>query len=135
MKFSNYYYLIVTLFFGGLTNIRLWYSHGPFLKRHWGKIAAFVLATLPIAAIESVDLRWKAWAYDPSHTLHTKVFGAELETYIFMAVVAAGIGGATLAYAAREDESRNHRTKKAHIKKQQRSTLRRLFGAAGATRR
>ena len=58
MKFANLYYFLVTLLFGGVANIRIWYSHQKFLKRHWGKIFAFVLITLPIAMLEAVDLRW-----------------------------------------------------------------------------
>lgn len=103
---GHWLYVFTTLFFGGLGNFRVWYKHGGFLKRHWHYMAVFIVITLPITAFEYFARRWGAWNYWPEHVLNIHIFGAEIETYLFMALVACALAGATFAYAHYEDEGR-----------------------------
>ncbi|HET9850760.1 MAG TPA: lycopene cyclase domain-containing protein [Candidatus Saccharimonadales bacterium] len=112
---SHWLYLYTTIFFAGIGNFRIWYRHGGFLKRHWKYIAVFVIITLPITVFEYFARRWGAWNYHPQHVLNIHVFGAEIETYLFMAMVAAALAGASFTYAQMEEHRKiKHRVKRRH---------------------
>lgn len=128
---SHWLYFFTTLFFAGLGNARVWYKHGRFLKRHWRYILIFVIVTLPITAFEYFARRWGAWNYYPNHVLNAHLFGAEIETYLFMALVAAALAGAAFTYAQAEDDRRA----KKRSSKRRRLTPRKASLAAGAARR
>ncbi len=56
---------------------------------------------------EYVALAWRTWEYNPERTFHTIFLGAEVETYLFIVLVALVVSIATLVYANREDRKRN----------------------------
>lgn len=103
MKISQLFYLLTILVFGGLGNYILWKRYGKILKKHIKFILLFSTISVIFAYWDAVALRWKAYQYNPDHTLYIRIFGGELETYIFMIVIAAGVCSATIIYADKED--------------------------------
>jgi lycopene cyclase domain-containing protein len=103
---SNYAYLATILVFGGGAVAIIWIRQANLLRPYaWFVISVSVLAA-PFAFFESFGLRWKAWAYNPRRTFHVHLLGAEIESYLFMMLVAAAVVSATIVYAAREDRRR-----------------------------
>jgi lycopene cyclase domain-containing protein len=103
---SNLSYLITVLIFAGGANVVIWTRNDEFLRSHRAFIVMFALLTTPFAAFESFALRWGAWEYNPQRVIDARLFGAQIESYLFMMLVSAAVAGATLVYAHREDGRR-----------------------------
>ena len=103
---SEFSYLITILVFGGVANAVLWWRNHTLLFKHRRFLLLFVIGTAPFAAFEGIALRWSAWMYAPDRTLHRNMLGAELESYLFMALVAAAVASATIVFASRENNNR-----------------------------
>lgn len=69
-------------------------------------VLTFWASVVGTAPAEWVALSWHAWVYDPTRSLHTIVFGAEIETYLFAGLAALLISYAALKFARREDRKR-----------------------------
>ena len=63
-----------------------------------------VIATSPT---EWIALAWRTWTYNPERTFYTTFLGAEVETFLFTALVAFVVSTATLRSARREDRKRS----------------------------
>jgi hypothetical protein len=68
-------------------------------------MAAF---SVPYAGFDYFALKWHAWVYGTESTFNIQ-FGAELETYLYAAVVTFLVVGATLRSAARIDRANTRR--------------------------
>ena len=115
MSLLNFWYLLTIIFFTGSAGYLIWFERSRLLKKHWKFILGYLVFTVPWAYWDSVALRWKAYQYNPEHTLSVRIFGAELETYIFMALVGAVVCSATLIYMKEEERGRlriRHRSRK-----------------------
>jgi hypothetical protein len=106
MRILNYWYLITIVFFCGFANYLIWTQRGHLLRRHWKFILGYAIFTAPWAYWDAVAQRWKAYQYNPAHTLFTRIFGAEFETYIFMILVGVTVCSATIIYMQEEDKGK-----------------------------
>src|SRR3989338_1429967 len=115
MNFGIFSYTATVLIFTGLALLlylamRLYISpKNSVLYKTDRKV---IFTTLLITAIatspgEWIALLWRTWTYNPDRTLHTTFLGAEVETYLFAALVSLVVSIATLLYSRREDRRRN----------------------------
>jgi len=114
MNFGIYSYTATILIFCGLA--LLLYIIGRLLRKKSAMLPAsdwkVIIWTIIIFAIitgpeEYVALAWRTWTYNPERTFNTTFLGAEVETYLFITLVALVVSIATLVYARREDRKRN----------------------------
>jgi len=129
------WYLITIIFFTGTAGYLIWVERGKLLKKHWKFVLGYLLFTVPWAYWDGVALRWKAYQYNPSHTLGIKIFGSELETYIFMGLVGAVVCSATVIYMQEEEKGRLKLRHRSRRQRRRRSNPRKLVSVPGATRR
>ena len=73
--------------------------------RPYKKLIGIVLAIGLVYAIitEPIAVSWQAWEYSQNYTLGYHIFGAELETCIFVALAVIAITGETLTFAKVEE--------------------------------
>ena len=114
MNFGIYSYTATIVIFCGLA-LAL-YVVGRLLRKKSAMLPAsdwkVILWTIIIFAIvtgpeEYVALAWRIWTYNPERTFNKIFLGAEVETYLFITLVALVVSIATLVYARREDRKRN----------------------------
>ena len=114
MNFGIYSYTATILIFCGLA--LLLYVVGRLLRKKSVMLPAsdwkVIIWTIIIFAVitgpeEYVALAWRTWTYNPERTFNTTFLGAEVETYLFITLVALVVSIATLVYARREDRKRN----------------------------
>jgi hypothetical protein len=111
MNFGIYFYLITVLIFPGLALLVYFCA---FLldrkkvklnKTEWKSILMTIfLFTLYTSIGEKAALYLNLWKYYPEHTFNKIFFGAEVETYFFIILVALVVSIATLSYAKRQDK-------------------------------
>jgi hypothetical protein len=135
MNLPQLWYLATIAFFIGLASYLLWAQRGRILRKHWKFIALFTIFSVPFAYWDAVAQRWHAYQYSPDHTLYIKVFGGELETYIFMGLVAMIVCSATVFYMREEQKGKLKLRYHSRTKRRQKSKTRKFYPAAGATRR
>ena len=99
MNLSRYAYLFTDFLFAGTALIIIWHRHRKFLKKHWEFVFDFMLFSVPFAYLDVFATRWGAWEYNPSRNLQFYFFGAPLEVYIFMVLVAAAVASYTISQA------------------------------------
>ena len=114
MNFGTYSYTATILIFCGLA--LLLYVVGRLLRKKSAMLPATdwkaIIWTMIIFAViagpeEYVALAWRTWIYNPERTFNTTFLGAEVETYLFITLVALVVSIATLVYARREDRKHN----------------------------
>lgn len=135
MKIGNFLYLFTIFAFAGAGNYLIWYERKKLLKKHWKFITAFVLLATPFAAWEAIAFRWNVYLYHPEHVFNKHILGAEVETYLFMALITAAAASATVIYLQEEARGQLKIRHRARRHKRRSSKLRRLYPAAAATRR
>jgi lycopene cyclase domain-containing protein len=135
MSLIRFWYLLTILIFTGAANYLIWSARGHLLRKHWKFIVTYVVFTIPWAYWDAVALRWQAYQYNPAHTLSIKIFGAELETYVFMGLVGATVCSATVIYMRQEERGKLRLRYRSRKTRRQRLKPRRLVAAAGATKR
>ncbi len=113
MNFGIYSYAATILIFTG--GAGLLYSVMYIFKRrsahlprkYWPIILLVIFASVVCTSPgEGFALLWRTWQYNPERTFYTTLLGAEVETYLFAALVSFVVGLATLVYARREDRKR-----------------------------
>lgn len=110
MNFGIYSYLATTLIFPGLAMalyfaVRKKYRLTPIEHRVIKITSLITLAFTTVA--EGAALSWNVWTYSPLQTLHTRFLGAEIETYLYIALVSLVVCLATVSYARHEDRDRS----------------------------
>lgn len=101
------FYLVTILAFAGSASVI-----GLIAVRRNIRKYAKLLVALPIIALiatpiyEPVAIYWKAWAYGEQYMLNVHFLGAEVETYLYSALVILCIGCATLAFADAQDRGK-----------------------------
>ena len=135
MKLTNFIYLFSILLFTGPIILKLWRRESKILKRYEWVVIIIVAMGTCWAAFDIFSLRWNLWYYYPAQNLNIR-FGTVLETYIWAAVVSFIIAAVTLVYAQSLDRKAVQTNARKNSKKRQpKLKPRRVFGAAGATRR
>ena len=135
MKLLQLWYLATIAIFISLACYVLWVDRRHIFKKHWRFIVLFTLFSTPFAYWDGVAQRWHAYQYNPAHTLNYKVLGGELETYIFMGLVAMVVCSATIIYLREEDRGKLRLTQRSRNKRQKRSKLRKPRPAVAISRR
>lgn len=135
MKPLQLWYLATIIFFTGLGAYIFWSGRKNFLKQHWKFILAYALFTIPWAYWDAIALRWKAYQYNPEHVLNIRVFGGQLETYIFMALVGVVVCSATLVYMKQEEKSQLKLRYLSNSKKRRRHKRQKFFAVAAGPKR
>lgn len=104
--FSIYSYLLSILFFAGIPTILVWVFGFHVLKRYLKTIFITLIYGLIFTLIESIALRSRLWSYNPETTFNTKIFGVEVETYVFTIFVSVAISGAVIGWTFYEDKGK-----------------------------
>ncbi|MCA9324526.1 hypothetical protein KDA23_00440 [Candidatus Saccharibacteria bacterium] len=97
------WYLGTILLFCGLTIAIELMLAGRKLRGQWLAIWIVTGIAAVVAVTERFALQWQAWGYNTAHILDIRIFGAELETYLFSALTALPIAIATVLLADREE--------------------------------
>jgi len=106
-------YLFSILLFGGAALIiEIYTSHGR-LHRYYQALLVIVVLCLLGSLSDSLGRHWGLWHYNPQHTLHVHLFGAEVESYVFTVVVGLVITIPAILWA---DDFDAHRSFLAHLK-------------------
>ena len=112
MNFGIYSYTATVLIFTGGAG-PLYLAASSVAKRNalpwkYWRIILFVMLgfTLCTSPGERFALLWRTWEYNPAKSFHVTFLGAEVETYVFAALVGLVVSLATLAFARREDRKR-----------------------------
>lgn len=137
MSVLNFWYLGTILLFCGIAGYLIWMQRGHLLRKHWRFVVGYIVLTTPLAYWEAVALRWKAWQYNPEHSLPLNVLGTQFETYIFMALVGGVICSATLIYMQEEEKGilRLRYRSRSNKKKRRKSKLQKPAWSFGVARR
>ena len=118
---TKLWYLTTILFFTGLAAYLIWYERKRLFKKHWKFIVVFVLLATPFGYWDAVALRWSAYAYNPAHTLYFRVFGGEIETYLFLSLVTAIVCSATVIYLQEEERNALRLRRRSRKRRRQKS--------------
>ena len=99
------WYLITIMLFGGsAVAFSLILLHKE-LRKYFRLMAILVLISLALTPVmEPPALAVRAWVYRVQYMLDMHFLGAELETYLFTAMVGIAIGAFTLVFADVEDK-------------------------------
>lgn len=104
--FGIYSYLLSILFFAGIPTILVWVFGFHVLKRYMKAIFITFIYGLIFTLTESIALRSRIWNYNPEITFNTKIFGVEIETYIFTIFVTIAFSGAVIGWTFYEDKGK-----------------------------
>ncbi len=135
MKLLQYWYLATIVLFISVATHLLWTERGHIFKKHWKFIGLFTLFSIPFAYWDGVAQRWHAYQYNPAHTIYLKIFGGELETYIFMGLVSMVVCSATVIYMRQEEKGKLKLVHHSRSKRRLKLMPRRRFAVVGAIRR
>ncbi|MBI2029495.1 lycopene cyclase domain-containing protein [Candidatus Gottesmanbacteria bacterium] len=104
--FSHLSYLISIFFFSGIAVVLEWVFGFHVLKKYLKTIFITLIYALFFTLTESVALRSRIWSYNPETTFNTKIFGVEIETYVFTIFVTVTISGVVIAWTFYEDKGK-----------------------------
>lgn len=134
MNISKLSYLLTDVFFAGLAIIIIWHRHRPLLKKHWEFVMDFTLFAIPFAYLDSFAIKWGAYKFNPDKNLNVHLYGALLEDYVFLALVAAAIASYTISTAKVYGLGGKKKSKKRRNKKQPLRPRSFFVGVGGARR-
>jgi lycopene cyclase domain-containing protein len=77
------------------------------LSKHWHVIVYVGLIGVIFAASESIALKWQLWQYNDFYILPTRIFNAQLETYILNLLVFMAIACSTILLMRKSKKSKN----------------------------
>lgn len=106
MNFGVYSYLISIVIFAGAAVALEWVFGFHLLKKYLKPLVITVIFYLFFPITEAVALKWENWDYSTTNTLHTRILGAEIETYVFTIFVAVAVASAVIAWTFYEDKGK-----------------------------
>lgn len=107
MTFGMFSYVITILIFAGTAIlIELVFAFRK-LKRYTKIIAVIVVIGIVGTLIaEPVALNWRIWVYSPEKSFGIYIFGAAIETLIYVVFVSIAIASATLIWSNYEEDKK-----------------------------
>lgn len=108
MSLGVYSYLLTTLIFTVIVVI----IEFILLRKTLSKYQTLILITILISVVGTVieeppALASQAWTYNMQYMLNIHIFGAEIETFVYSALVSFCIAGATLFFADTQDDNKS----------------------------
>lgn len=100
-------YLITILIFAGVAVLIEWTFAFKKLKRYTKIIGVIVVIGIVGTLIaEPVALNWRVWAYSPEKSFGIYIFGAAIETLIYVVFISIAISSATLIWSNYEEDKK-----------------------------
>lgn len=105
--FGSYSYLVSIFMFAGAAVLVEWVFGFHLFKKHLRPILIAVAYSLVITPVgEAVALRWGNWVYSAEHTFDVFIFGAAVETYVFVVFVGVAVASIVVVWTFYEDQKK-----------------------------
>ena len=108
MEPQQFLYLFSVIFFPAVAIAIRWKKRQSAITKYWPVIIFLTLISIPFMVLDLFAVRWRAWDYLPTTSLQI-VWGAEIETLLFAALVTFVVATAVVAAADRVDKKQKLR--------------------------